>query len=110
MGFGTGKEGRRGKKKSLPFACLKHSCAFSTETDMQYVCGIKISRAGATRKIVSAKAPGGWEAIMKENAEKGSRPGCLTLVIALGPGQFSAAGEGGSCSLRDFERRPSTAP
>lgn len=28
---------------------------------------------------------------MKENAERGSRPGYLSLVIALGPGQFSAA-------------------
>lgn len=59
IGFWEREGRRRGKKKSLPFECLKHSCAFSTETDMQYVCGIKISRAGATRKIVSAKAPGG---------------------------------------------------
>lgn len=58
IGFWEG-EGRRRGKKSLPFECFKHSCAFSTETDMQWACGIEISWAGATRKIVSAKAPGG---------------------------------------------------
>lgn len=59
IGFWEREGRRRGKKKSLPFECFKHSCAFSTETDMQWACGIEISWAGATRKIVSAKAPGG---------------------------------------------------
>lgn len=100
MGFGRGKEGEE-EKKSLPFECFKHSCAFSTETDMQWACGIEISWAGATRKIVSAKAPGGGGAIMKENAEKGSSPGYLTLVIAAGAWTILCC-QGRSCSLRDF--------
>ena len=47
------------RKKCLPLECLKHSDAYSTETDMQYICGIKISWAGAIGKIMSEKAPGG---------------------------------------------------
>lgn len=38
---------------------FKAHYAYSTETDLQYSCGIKISWAGAIRKILSEKAPGG---------------------------------------------------
>lgn len=56
-GFGGGKEGE--EKKCLPFERLKHSCAYGTETDMQYICGSEILWAGAMRKIMSEKASGG---------------------------------------------------